>query len=151
MPKYQNLFFNVAWRKIAWWHILLYTLPTLVFVWQAHWDLPEKNSKIPGDPSGLAWPKRVFGQMGHLKLAIKKGRLWPPLELSRWKMRKESSLLLGPFRPCSRCFDRSSCTSPLLYESPAQGCISPDTVERFILAAVFSFALLVYLIIYNLF
>ena len=25
-----------------------------VFVRQAHWDLPEKNSKIPGDPSVLA-------------------------------------------------------------------------------------------------
>ena len=28
-----------------------------VFVRQALWDLPEKNSKIPGDPSGLAWQK----------------------------------------------------------------------------------------------
>ena len=53
------------------------------FVRQAHWDLPEKNSKIPGDPSGLAWQKTGIWTDGATKLAIKKSASLDPLEFDQ--------------------------------------------------------------------
>ena len=40
---------------------------------------PGENSKILGDPNGLAWQKPVFGQMGHQSWQSKRVPLWLPL------------------------------------------------------------------------